>query len=403
MKRTLKSFLATVAIMCVYSCGTVEVAPTESLKEIGGQFNNVSVDFSIELWKQMDVAEKNKNYFVSPLSLHTALGMLLNGSGGRTTEEMKQTLKISGLSDQQVNDTYAKIMATMPKVDPKVTTNLANSIWAKQGVPFSKTFLDQNKTTFAADVYQEPFDGNTLTKLNKWAADKTNNKIKKVLDDIDPNAVMFLMNALYFKGDWAIPFDSKQTEDEDFKGRNLTKKIKMMNLTESFGYSQNDKFSALELPYGSGKYNMTIVLPNEGQTVEGVLSGFTVNEWRDLQNLTKRKVELKLPKFTLEYEIKLNDILKNMGMKQAFDAGDWTRMSDDAATASRLKLSFVKQNTFIAVDEKGTEAAAVTTIGVELTSAGPANPVFYCNKPFMFIIHEKTSGQVMFIGKIVNL
>jgi serine protease inhibitor len=402
MKFFAKIALSTALLSAVYGCESEQVAQETDLKAIGTEFSTVSSDFGLELWKQVDATEKNKNYFVSPLSLHVALGMLLNGADGNTATEMKQTLKVSGMSDEQINATYAKIIENMPIVDKKVTTTMANSIWARKGIPFAQSFLDQNKKAFNAGIYSEDFDDATLKKINKWAADNTNNKIKEVLKEITPAQVMFLMNALYFKGDWKVPFNSKETGNEEFVGVSGKKTVKMMNLREKFGYATNDRFSALELPYGDGKFNMTIILPKGTATAEQTLSGFTINDWRALQKMDERKVFLKLPKFTLDYEIQLNNVLKNMGMKTAFDKGNWLKMAGTQALADNLKLSFVKQNTFIAVDEVGTEAAAVTTIGIELTSA-PIEPEFFCNKPFLFVIHEKTSGQVMFVGKILNL
>ena len=404
MKLTLKVLTGLTATALLLNCTSTPLAPEADLTTIATNFKDVSGSFSLDFWKKVEQSEKDKNYFVSPLSLHTALGMLMNGAGGANATELKNTLKLNGLTDAQVSDTYAKIVSSFPAIDPNVTTSMANSIWYRKAFPFSQTFLDKNKAIFNATVNAEDFNTATVKKINQWASDNTKGKIPQVIDQIQATDVMFLLNALYFKGNWTVPFDTKQTQDEDFVGA-ATKKVKMMNLKSDFGFTTNDRFSALELPYGSGKFNMTLVLPTNAKTsTTTLLNSLSAADWKQLTTLSKQKVTVKVPKFTLNYEIKLNEILKSMGMKNAFNSpNDWSKMVSDPELAKKLALSFVKQNTFIAVDEKGTEAAAVTTIGISLTSAPINEPEFFCNRPFLFAIHEKTTGQVIFVGKIASL
>ena len=249
---------------------------------------------------------------------------------------------------------------------------------------------------FKAEIYEEPFDTSTLSKINKWADDHTNGKIKKVLDEISENQVMFLMNALYFKGNWAQKFDPDKTTLQNFEGAG---KVSMMSALENYSYVQREGYQALAMPYGSGNYEMRVVLPVDGNVNE-LISKLDMEEWDSMTNaMSTQKVDVQFPKLKMEYEKELNHVLSAMGMPVLFtNAADLSKISPPAG---KIQVSFVKQNAFVEVDEKGTEAAAVTTIGIELTSA-PVYPSFHCNKPFLFFIYEKSSGTIQFVGKVLN-
>ncbi|MDZ7936325.1 MAG: serpin family protein, partial [Emticicia sp.] len=263
-----------------------------------------------------------------------------------------------------------------------------------------KSFLRRSENIFQCQNFSAEDFNNTATvgKINTWASDNTNGKIKKVIEQIEPAHVMFLMNALYFKGDWKIPFEVENTRDENFAGTTGTKSVKMMSMMGNVKYTKRPNYQAVELAYGDGNYVMTILLPNQNTPVSNVINTMSVSEWKSLSTtLSEQRVIIGLPKFTLEYETNLNKVLSDMGMPTMFsDIADLSKIS---APASKIKVGFVKQNTFVAVDEKGTEAAAVTTIGVELTSA-PILPEFVCNRPFAFFISEKQSNTILFAGKI---
>lgn len=397
---TLAGALFLMAASCKDEADSVQ--PNQLLKAVPATFADQTSEFAFDfLKKHNDVEKVDKNYFVSPLSLHIALGMLANGADGKTKEELTKGLRVS--SDlTTTNAIYKDLIENLPNSDPKVTNTIANSVWYRNTFSVEKSFLDILKASFNAQTYAEDFNNTaTVGKINTWASDNTNGKIKKVIEQIEPAHVMFLMNALYFKGDWKIPFKTENTQDADFTGINAKKTVKMMNMTEKVKYANRPDYQAIELAYGSGNYVMTILLPNEKSNVGSVINSLSANEWKNLNKaLAEQKVIVGLPKFTLEYETNLNKVLGNMGMPTMFsDAADLSKISPPAG---KLKVGFVKQNTFVAVDEKGTEAAAVTTIGIELTSA-PILPEFICNRPFAFFISEKQSNTILFAGKIVNL
>ena len=413
--KTIRFFsIATACFFMIIGCNkTTPVSPDTQLKAVPTAFSDQTSEFAFDFLKKHNADEKaDKNYFVSPLSLHIALGMLLNGADNKTKAELQTGLRLS--SDMVANNkTYKDLMEGLPKTDPKVTNTIANSVWYRNSFSVEKSFLDILKASFSAAAYAEDFNNAaTVGKINTWASDNTNGKIKKVLDKIEPAHVMFLMNALYFKGDWKIPFKVENTRDESFYGTSTTlKKVKMMSMTEKVKYAKRTGYQALELAYGGGNYVMTILLPNENTltmkadlastAVVNLLNSMSNSEWKALNAaFAEQKVIIGLPKFTLEYETNLNKVLSNMGMPTMFsDAADLSKISPPAG---KLKVGFVKQNTFVAIDEKGTEAAAVTTIGIELTSA-PILPEFVCNRPFAFFISEKQSNTILFAGKIVNL
>ncbi|GAB3269410.1 serpin family protein [Larkinella harenae] len=358
-------------------------------------------DFSFDFLKRVNEQQKkDENIFVSPLSLHMALGMLLNGADGQTADEMKKAMHLQGVSTADANQTYEFLMQGLPTADPKVTTKLANSIWYRNGFSVAPSYLDATKKTFNAQISGEDFSNPApvINKINQWASDNTNAKIKKVIQEIKDDQVLFLLNALYFKGDWKYQFDPKNTADASFKlVSGSDKTVKMMHMNAGIRHAFRPTYGAFELPYGDGTYSMTVLLPNESSSAEAVINSLNATEWADLQQAMKEsKVAIGLPKFALEYEANLNDALSKMGMPTAFtDAANFSKIS----TTQGLKVSFVKQNTFVAVDEKGTEAAAVTSIGVEVTSMPPS---LICDRPFVVLITEKGTGSVLFMGKIVN-
>jgi len=375
-------------------------APTGELR-VSAPFAEKTTQFAFDLAKRVTTKEgQSKNVFVSPLSLHIALGMILNGANAQTAQEIQKTLNLDAQTLAEANQTYQNLMENLPAIDPKVTLRLANSAWYRNTFEVASSFQDVLKQTFKAEVSGQDFNNPaTVGIINGWASEKTNGKIPKVIDVIQPENELFLLNALYFKGDWQKPFDPEYTTDSPFtlaSGAQTT--VRMMRLDTDVRRAFRPTFFAFELPYGAGSsYAMTVLLPAENTTADALLNKLTGADWTQLQqDMTRAKMDIGLPKFTLNYEIRLNDILSEMGMPTAFtDRADFTKMNPKGG----LTLSFVKQNTFVAVDEKGTEAAAVTTGGVSTTSVQMPT---LCDRPFVFVIHEKTSGTVLFVGKIAD-
>jgi len=360
-------------------------------------------DFAFDFFKNLQESEKaDGNLFVSPLSLHMALGMLLNGAENETAAEILKTLKMEGVSLADLNAAYKTLLNDMPVADSKVTLGLANSVWYKNTFQVETDFKNVLNKSFNAEVTGLEFNKTALDKINQWASDKTNGKIKKVLDQLDPNSVMFLLNALYFKGDWAAKFDSKNTQDKAFHLQTGTdKNVKMMYNNGDYAAVSTDKYLAAKLPYGNGQFEMTVLLPQAGTSITDLLSSFKTEDWTKIQSITgKGKVNVGLPRFKLDYSIQLNKTLEKMGLSRVFtNSAEFGKISKSTQTL----VSLVKQDTYLGIDEKGTEAAAVTVIGMLATNAGPTEPLqIICDRPFGIIISEKTSNTILFMGRIMN-
>jgi len=361
-------------------------------------------NFGLKLFKAINEQEKDKNLFISPLSISMALGMTYNGAHSTTQEAMQKTLELNGLSIQEVNESYKRLIELLTGLDSKVNFKIANSIWYRQDFIFEKEFLDLCKSYFSAEVCGLDFnDPNARNIINNWVNLNTNGKIKEIIDVIDPYSAMFLINAIYFKGIWKYEFDKNKTKDDLFilqNGSNV--KCKMMVQEGDFQYFANSDIQAVDLPYGNGNFRMAIFLPLPEKNIDQLISEFNQENWNQwMKNFTKRKGNIQLPKFKLEYEIKLNDVLKSLGMKIAFDPenADFTKMYK---SLQRLYIHEVKHKTFVDVNEEGTEASAVTSVEMRVTSIGPEIFIMRVDHPFIFVIHEDLSNTILFIGKIIE-
>ncbi len=378
------------------SC-TDNAVPESVSVEIPAEFSAKTNHFALDFWRSYE-KENGGTYFLSPLSLNVALGMLMNGAEGETRAEIQKMLGFSDADMSTVNAHYEELIQKLPNVDPKVKNTMANSMWHRANFPVEATYVDALKKSFSAEIFGEDFNSPaTVSKINAWAAKHTENKIQKVIERIDPQHVLYLMNALYFKGDWTQKFDTKNSFKGNFTGvKGAVSKDFMVNKSQ-YAYAATEQVQAVELPYGNEKYAMLVLLPKEKASVEDVILGLDASKWNQLLGQLKpQTVEVTLPKFSLETSKSLKPVLQAMGMRRAFtDAAELGAMSK----ATRLFVDFVKQDTYVAMDEKGTEAAAVTSIGVGVTSV-PQYPVVRCDRPFAFVIVEKTSGTLQFFGKV---
>jgi serpin B len=360
--------------------------------------------FGLKLFREIIDQEKDKNVFISPLSVSMALGMTYNGADGTTREAMQKTLELSGLTIEEVNESYKSLIELLSQLDPKVKFQIANSIWHRQGLSFEQEFIDLNKTYFNALVSALDFDDpKAAATINGWVDDNTDGKIKEIVKPpISSDMVMFLINAIYFKGLWTYQFDKKQTTEEKFYLPDASQKpCKLMTQEGEFQYLENSDFQAIDLPYGDGDFSMIVFLPRMQKKVDSLIAGFNRENWdRWTGSFEKREGTVQLPRFTLEYELKLNDALKALGMGIAFDPSqaDFTKLHKGQ---QRAYISEVKHKTFVEVNEEGTEAAAVTSVGVAVTSVDPTTFWMRVDRPFVFAIRENRSQTILFVGKIV--
>ncbi len=360
--------------------------------------------FGIKLFKEINIQEeRNKNIFISPLSVSMALGMTYNGADGSTKEAMETTLELSGLTTEEINESYESLIELLTGLDPKVKFQIANSIWYRQECSFEKQFIDLCKTYFNAEVsgldFSDPEASSRI--MNGWVDRNTNGKIEEIIDpnDIDSATMMFLINAIYFKGTWTYEFDKGLTADDQFTGSDgLKMPCKMMKQKGDFQYFETDDFQAIDLPYGDGKYSMTILLPKPHRTADWLITELSPENWTGwIGRFQTTSGTLYFPKFKLEYKITLNDVLKALGMEIAFGAGaDFTRMYEGGG----LYIDKVKHKTFVEVDEEGTEAAAATVVEMVKGIDSSSGFLMQVDRPFVFVIRESHSQTILFMGKI---
>ncbi|MCF2506640.1 serpin family protein [Dyadobacter sp. CY107] len=407
MNKILKSLLIPgVVAGAIFGCTNDNPGPDNAPNpvnpvEIPVRISEGTNDFSFNFLHTLQQTQApDGNLFVSPLSLHMALGMLLNGAEQETADEILKALEMEGVSLSDLNNAYKTLINDLPVADAKVNLGLANSLWYKSDFEVKPDFQSVLKNSFNAEATGLPFNNAAKDKINQWASDKTNGKIKQVIKEITPDHVMFLLNALYFKGDWKYQFDAKNTRDETFKLENGSgKPVKMMYAKSSFKNFSAAGYDMVQLPYANGQFNMTLLVPKGENTVNKMLTDFNSGDWERFRTGTSESnIEVGLPRFTLEYSAQLKQTLEKMGIQKAFTSA--AELGKIHATAD-LFVDFVKQDAFLGIDEKGTEAAAVTSIGIGVTSVGP-NQKIVCNRPFALIISENTSNTILFMGRINN-
>jgi serpin B len=401
---------AIVILLLGYSCektNNIEPGPKEiNLTQKGKILVDSDNLFGINLFKEVLKAEEpEENVMISPLSVSLALAMTYNGADGDTKEAMEKTLELSGFTIDEINENYKMLIDALASVDPKVLMSIANSIWYKHTFEVEQDFIDVNQNYFYAEVSPLDFnDPDAVTTINNWVADKTNDKITEILDYIPADAVMYLINAIYFKGIWKYEFDESDTEEKPFYLSNGTiKDVPMMIQEASFNYLSNDIMQAVEMPYGAGNYSMIILLPQYNKTLDDIIDQLSNENWNKWLNefYEAEKVQIHLPKFKFEYENSLNNELINLGMEIAFDPynADFSNINPDW----QLYISRVIHKTFIEVNEEGTEAAAVTLVEIcRIISEVETGIHFYVNQPFIFAIKEKYTNAIIFIGKVME-
>ncbi len=381
----------------------IQISLRSAEKEMVQSDQSFAFDFFANVFDEESAAD-DLNFMVSPLSLSMALAMTWNGAAGETKPAMQQTLKMGDYADEELNSYYKKLKEALLKTDPSTKLSIANAIFTNQSVTIHPDYIHTNQSYYYATEQPDDFSGNADRHIiNQWASDHTNGLIKKVIDKTNAFDLMYLLNAIYFKGIWTTAFDAKNTSRKPFTGEDGTKwPVDMMKQRADFNYTADQVLQLVQLPYGNQAFSMMVLLPQEGKRLQDVVAATRQDDyWKGLKaTMREAEVDLSLPKFKTEYSKKLNDVLSRMGMGIAFtDAADFSGMTNHTA-----KIAFVKQDTYISTDESGTEAAAVTTVGMELTSmpAEPQRVVFNADRPFIYIIQENSTGAILFMGAVKN-
>lgn len=354
-------------------------------------------------------SQHSESFIFSPISLEYALAMVNNGAAGETENQIRDVIGFGDRSVKEVNEFYKYLTENLLNVDNTVAMNIANAQVFNTAIGDESKYNKDYKNALTG-YYNALFEGydfakdnkKALSAINSWASKQTEGMINPLLDELDPYSATLLMNAIYFKGSWADKFDSSFTRKEDFtKGDGAKTKVDMMNQTSNVSYYFDKNCSAISKTYGNGAFKMTFILPDEGITTAELAKGL---DRTALERIIKRKgseeVIIKIPKFETSFTIELNDMLKSLGMVDAFNPtkADFSSMSSHLS----LYISRVLQKARIKVEEKGTEAAAVTVIDMKLTSAipSPGEPLtFYATRPFLYTISEVSTGAILFMGQ----
>lgn len=360
--------------------------------------------FSFKLFNQIYQQQENQNIVISPASISAALSMTYNGAKGETQEAIANTLELSGISLEEINQGNLELKQSLETTDEKITLNIANSLWLDQSTSFLPDFIQRVAESYNAELTQLDFsDPNSAAEINNWVKDQTNNKIEKIVDRIEPNQILFLINAVYFKALWRTPFSEAATEAAPFTLLDgSTKQHPLMNAAADYYYLETETFQAINLPYGEGRWSFYVFLPKPDVSLGSFYETLTAENWQEwMKELRYNYVpgSITLPRFTLEYDIALNDTLKALGMEMAFnpEQSDFSAMTETQATISQ-----VKHKTFIEVNEKGTEAAAATSVGIVATSVPPPPFSMVVDRPFFCAIRDNKTGTILFMGSIVD-
>jgi serine protease inhibitor len=363
--------------------------------------------FGVALLSAVNTTRASENIFMSPLSVSVALGMTMNGASGATYDEMRRGLGFGTLPQDQINQSYKSLIDLLLGLDEHVTFKIANSIWTDQrfASAVEPAFLTTVRQYFGAEATVLDFRSpSAVSTINTWASDQTAGKIKQVLDQIADNERMFLMNAIYFKGDWRTAFDPKQTSPRPFKllsGQSLN--VETMYRKGNVRRGQIPGATVVELPYGGDAFTMTILLPDSTSDVNALVARLTPNTWRQAQAAVQvADVGLYLPKLKVSWKAGLLPELKTLGMRDMQDSrvADFSKLARGARPGD-LYITKVQHDSYVDVNEVGTEAAAVTTVGVGVTSVCLTCDV-RIDRPYLFAIRERLSGTVLFVGKIVR-
>jgi serpin B len=375
------------------------MTPPNNQINVDARLVAANTKFAFNLFHTLSQQQPNQNIFISPNSVALALSMTYNGVCGETKQEMTKVLELTGMTPQEINAANQGLQNSLQKVDPTVQVLIANSLWAKQGFSFKPEFLQTNQEYYQANVTELDFiNPQAPSIINNWVSQKTQGKIDRIVEEISPDEVLFLINAIYFKGNWETPFDkSKTTHKTFYLTDSSSKQHPMMSQMGFYPCYATDTFKAVSLAYGKkGALRMYIFLPNSNTNLATFSQQLTPENWNKwMQEFREINGIIEIPRFKIEYEVELKNTLIALGMAGIFEISksDFSPMTDD-----NVAVDSVKHKTFVEVNEEGTEAAAVTSILLTRGSIFKMN----VNRPFFCAIRDDTTGTILFMGTIVD-
>lgn len=417
-KQSLKCLALCMVIICAFAgCGAEEnstdlmrgVRTENPIEEVSSTQENrfadaTSVtDFAVRLFQNS--LEEDKNTLISPLSVISALGMTANGAREETLVQMEQTF---GIAVSDLNEYLHNYAEALPEDKERYKLSMANAIWFRdtESLTVEKEFLQSNANYYDAAVKKAPFDNTTLKEINDWVSDNTDGMIDNILDRISENSMMYLVNALAFDAEWQEIYYEHQVRDGEFTMEDGTKQDVQFMYSVEHGYMEDERAKGFVKYYADKKYAFVALLPNEGVSVSEYVDTLTGEKLHTmLTNISDRKVKAAIPKFESEYSLVMNDVLVNMGMRDAFDVdkADFTALG--SCEDNNLYITQVRHKTYIAVDERGTKAGAATIVemadGAAMELEEPAR--IYLDRPFVYMIVDCEEMIPVFIGTVRNV
>lgn len=362
------------------------------------QANN---EFGFRLYHRLAPERAGYNVFASPLSVSLALELAALGSAGQTSRAMSATLGLGSIPPARLRYLAAALLTGLRSYDPRVQLSVANSLWSNTGVPIQPSFVNQAQRSFGARLTTLPFtEPASLQTINGWVSCATHGKITSILPSLDPSAVMILVNALYFHGDWSAPFSKADTYRQPFHAETAIRDMPFMHNTLFLPYLATRNFQAVSLPYGRGRYSMVVVLPRPTMPLTQVEGDLSTRSWRGwMAGLKGTEVKLSLPRFTIRNSFDLTATLGTLGMRPALAAGaDFSRMC-----VRGCHISSVVHKTYLQVNEQGTTAAAVTAISLSGGGLPPKHiEQMNVDRPFLLGLRDRVTGSILFFGRIVD-
>ncbi len=410
--------LSGMAAAMLVSCGTAKKGgQSDTGVASKGDMEAIDNDYLILSDAQRDLLAKNNTFainlfnktngmdsrVISPLSVTGLMTILANGADGDTRQEILNTLGWTGASMEEINEIYGLLVKQAGVIDPSVTVNVADYVAVNKDNKIKDEYASVVRDWFKAEVENLDFTSQkSAGVINNWCSKHTDGMIPRIIDNVDPGAVAYLMNAIYFNGSWTDKFDAKNTKLERFQGytRDI-KKVKMMHRNDEYSYTANGTYSAVRLPYGNGSFAMTVLLPDEGKSIDDMMRVVNAKEIANLgRTMENCKVDLKLPKFTTEAEQPLNDVISSLGAPTMFkQSADFSKLAD-----GNMFVSKMFQKAKIEVSEEGTKAAAVTAAIMTMSALAPEprQVEFHADRPFVYIISESSTGAIYFIGQFTG-
>ena len=422
MKKTFNNIALTATVLLALSaCSSTKKISDNKSNDIVSMTTEEEIDpeFMVLSDAQYDLVKRNNNFalnlfsemkgvgsnVVSPMSVTYLMAMLANGAEASTREEIMDAIGAKDFDIDEMNAFYAYLIRRAKTADKQTTLNIANYIALNKECKLKKKFASTIADSYQGAVESLDFTNPESTKrINGWCSEHTNNMIPTIIDQVEPSAVAYILNAIYFNGTWTDKFDKNNTKKEQFNGytRDIMY-VDMMHRNAKYYYTSNDVYSAVTLPYGSGAYSMTVILPNEGKFITDLTKTLNADTIASLRrNMEECLVDLKLPRFTTEMKLPLKGIVAKLGAPSMFDA---TRADFSSFANGNVYVSEMLQKAKIEVSEEGTKAAAVTMGMVKLTSMRPQEPRrvdFHCDRPFVYMIQDNYTGAILFMGQFTG-